>query len=109
VSTCKNCGGRVEYSGTGRRPSYCSKRCKWAAERKRGRFAAFRRSVSSVSPPERPHIHGTAKVSEPPAFGTSKLSEREKESQLGRPLAHGMSWEDYRVHTGRGDGQGGMQ
>jgi hypothetical protein len=41
------------------------------------------------------------------------LTEAEAEAMLGRPLAHGVSFEDYRIMTGRrhpssyGDGLGG--
>jgi hypothetical protein len=52
---------------------------------------ATRQARCSVSTPSR----------RPVKFGTSTLSEAEKEAQLGRSLAHGVSLADYRALTGR--------
>jgi hypothetical protein len=108
---CLNCEIPLEYKGSGRRPRYS--KCKKAAARKRLRFGPFRTRRQSVSTPvsapyevvstplSTPATSVSTPSPRPVKFGTSTLSEAEKEARLGRPLAHGMSWEEYRVHTGR--------
>ena len=89
---CAVCWKPLEYSGTGRKPLYCSRKHKRQAERKRTRFVPFRPRQDAVSSP----------VSPPPE---PELTRADAEAFLGRPLYSG-DWEGYLEGTGRG--QGGM-
>jgi hypothetical protein len=87
---CAVCGAPIEYKGTGRRPLYCKRRCKKAAERKRARFALFRPRRQTVSP----------SVSAPAPAPERQLTREEAEAILGRPLYSG-DWLGYLGATGR--------
>lgn len=104
---CRVCGDPLEYSGSGRRPLYCSGRCKKTAERKRRRFdpfRPFRRHISSpISTPD-----GGSQSLTPPIEPEPELTEAEKEVILGRPLFSG-TWEEYRSSVlDRGFAPGGF-
>ena len=52
-NNCLNCGTRLSYGGSGRRPRYCSQACKSRAKRARSRFGAIRGAFQATfeSPP----------------------------------------------------------
>ena len=79
--SCHVCSAPLEYSGTGRHPKYCSKRCKKRAERRRLRT----RPLAVVAPPER------------------ALTRAEQTALLGREPYSG-DWQGYLEATGRGLG-----
>jgi hypothetical protein len=80
---CLVCQTRLEYSGNGRPPSYCSSRCKKRAAREKARFSPFRRRRKDVSD----------RVSAP-------LTHAEKVAILGREPYSG-DFEGYLRATGR--------
>jgi predicted nucleic acid-binding Zn ribbon protein len=81
--SCYVCSTPLEYKGTGRRPQYCSKRCKKRAERTRARNRP--RVLSLSAPRER------------------VLTRAEQTALLGREPYSG-DWQGYLEATGRGLG-----
>jgi endogenous inhibitor of DNA gyrase (YacG/DUF329 family) len=103
---CKTCGGKLRHPLIGRKRQFCSKACARKDGRKRLKESALleeetARTRDPVDEPRRPRIlprrqPSLAVVPEKP------LTEAEKEQLLGRPLAHGLTFDDYRILTGRG-------
>jgi hypothetical protein len=90
--TCVECGEPLEQRRFGRRRLF-HKTCKKRAEKRRER--ENRRVSPPISPPRAEHF---APIS-PPEI---PLSRAEQEAILGRPLADGLTWEEYRELTGEG-------
>ena len=89
---CLVCREPLKYSGSGRRPSYCSSRCKKKAAREKARFGPLRRQRTGVSDP----------VSAlPKRLPSPELTQAEKEALVGRPLYSG-DWQGWLEATGRG-------
>jgi hypothetical protein len=80
---CQVCGESIEYAGTGRRPRYCSTRCKKQAERAREKN---RRQYPPVAVPKE-----------------RVLTRAEQAAILGREPYSG-DWQGYLEATGRGLG-----
>jgi hypothetical protein len=105
--SCKTCGTPLEYSGSGRPPTYCSRRCKRQAARQRLRFGPFRPRVSAPREPVSAPVSTPVVAPEP-----EPLTRTEAEAILGRPLANGLTFDEYRdlvgTNLGGGLGAGGV-
>ena len=83
---CQVCAKPIEYAGSGRRPRYCSTRCKKRAERARAKAERKRRQFLADSVPRE-----------------RVLTRAEQTALLGREPYSG-DWQGYLEATGRGLG-----
>jgi hypothetical protein len=97
-SVCAECGEALEQRRFGRRRIF-HKACKKRVEKRRER--ENRRVSPPVSPPRRDHFTPISPREQP-------LSRAEQEALLGRPLADGLTWAQYRELTGDNLSPGGF-